>query len=264
LLIGRSTFIPENPGLYVLEFKGARHTVQIDVPKAESPQPIVSLRDVDVEVETEKEVYFLGENFTATIYLVNNRSEDVWLKPISEFSINAFSVNDPEPVTHGLHITWEEGALIHVPAGSRTRLIEERITPKYPGAFNINCLGAHLSLDVIDPEEMWLDDDSIVVKIILGATNIRETDRDEYVAISPDESERGVVKVEIKLGEIVKGEGAKMVKGKEFMGNMTAYVRYFQVKRLRIKITPPRIIGERHGWIDMLGRCYVYEGWDEV
>lgn len=229
-----------------------------------SPQPIVSLRDVDVEVETEKEVYFLGENFTATIYLVNNRSEDVWLKPISEFSINAFSVNDPEPVTHGLHITWEEGALIHVPAGSRTRLIEERITPKYPGAFNINCLGAHLSLDVIDPEEMWLDDDSIVVKIILGATDIRETDRDEYVAISPDESESGLIKVEIKLGEIVNGESAKMVKGQEFKGNMTAYVRFFQVKRLRIKITPPRIIGERHGWIDMLGRCYVYEGWDEL
>ena len=37
-----------------------------------------------------------------------------------------------------------------------------------------------------------------------------------------------------------------------------------QVKRLRIKITPPRIIGERHGWIDMQGRCYVYEGWDEL
>ena len=54
-----------------------------------------------------------------------------------------------------------------------------------------------------------------------------------------------------------------MLDGSEYRGPMTPFVRYFTVKRIRADPLY-RVIGERRGWIDMFGRCYVYFGWDEI
>jgi hypothetical protein len=52
--------------------------------------------------------------------------------------------------------------------------------------------------------------------------------------------------------------------GYEVGDSMTSYVRYFTVKRYNLRGSPSRLIGERHGWIDQLGRCHVYDGWAEL
>jgi len=55
-----------------------------------------------------------------------------------------------------------------------------------------------------------------------------------------------------------------MMHGYEVGDSMTSSVRYFNVKRYDLRGEPFRLIGERHGWIDQLGRCYVYYGWEEL
>ena len=112
-------------------------------------------------------------------------------------------------------------------------------------------------------KETWLNNDSLVIETILGAVDIRETDSGEYVeyvAIHP--SDIDIINATIELGEIILGVDAKMVKGQEFNGSMTEFVRYFNVTRTDKRTDPQKVVGFRRGWIDLLGRCYVYEGWD--
>ncbi len=40
-------------------------------------QTIVAIDDVEVEIDTSRDYYYLGDSFTANVYLVNTRSKDV-------------------------------------------------------------------------------------------------------------------------------------------------------------------------------------------
>lgn len=125
-------------------------------------------------------------------------------------------------------------------------------------------LSVFMIMDVISHEKMWIDNDTLVSETILGAFDFKEiieSGRKEYVAVSPTDIE--LVNVTIILGEIIRGEDAEMLEGSEYRGPMTPFVRYFTVKRIRADPLY-RVIGERRGWIDMFGRCYVYFGWDNL
>ena len=114
-------------------------------------------------------------------------------------------------------------------------------------------------------DNVTLEDEEQLIEIIMGAYDFREfldSGRLEHVAASP--SERDIVNATILLGEIVEGKNAEMMKGYEVGDSMTSYVRYFTVKRYDLRGDPSRLIGERHCWIDQLGRCYVYDGWEEL
>ena len=116
------------------------------------------------------------------------------------------------------------------------------------------------SLQLARGQETWLTNDNLVIETILGAVDIRYTDSIKYVAIHP--SDIDIINATIELGELIMGVDAKMVEGQEFNGSMTEFVRYFNVTRTDKRTSPQVIVGFRRGWIDLLGRCYVYEGWD--
>ena len=67
------------------------------LPNSGLMRTIVTIDDVEVEIDTSREYYYLGDSFTANVYLVNNRSKDVWMEPVSSFSFSGVSENDPEP-----------------------------------------------------------------------------------------------------------------------------------------------------------------------
>ena len=77
---------------------------------------------VEVEIETSRDNYTLGESFTATVYFVNNCSKDVWMNPIIELAFLGSSLNDPEPNTGVILLDWGQGAMIHIPAKSKIKL----------------------------------------------------------------------------------------------------------------------------------------------
>lgn len=112
--------------------------------------PTVTLRELRIEIVTDKEEYYLGELFKATLYIVNDRSTPVKLKSITEYTFSGNSKADPNKIVAKVFVTPEKGAMIHIPANSRFRLDQFVFKSEYPGEFVINGLGASLTVNVID------------------------------------------------------------------------------------------------------------------
>jgi hypothetical protein len=111
---------------------------------------ILTIDDVDVEIDTSSDYYYLGDSFTANIYLVNNRSKDVWVEPVSSFSFSGVSENDPEPAIGIVDISWVDK--FHIPANSKAQLLHQGFNPKFLGEFTISCLGARKSVLIIESQ----------------------------------------------------------------------------------------------------------------
>jgi len=107
------------------------------------PRHIGTLKDIDVDIYTPQDNYTLGEEFTATVYLVNDESEDIWIEAISSYMIVANSLNDPEPIRQLVDVDFgdEDNPLIYIPANSRVTFETIPCIPKYPGEFQIICIG---------------------------------------------------------------------------------------------------------------------------
>lgn len=110
--------------------------------------PTVTVGELRVEIVTDKEEYFLGESFNATLYIVNDRSTPVKLKPITEYYFSGNSKADPNKIVGLVHVTPVKGEMIHIPANSRIRFDQVVFKPEYPGEFVINGLGASLTVNV--------------------------------------------------------------------------------------------------------------------
>ena len=109
---------------------------------------------VEVEIETSRDNYTLGESFTATVYLVNNGSKDVWMNPIYELTFLGSSLNDPEPNTGVILLDWVQGAIIHMPAKSKIKLFERDFESQYSGGFLITCLGAEKMVLILESSKI--------------------------------------------------------------------------------------------------------------
>jgi len=110
---------------------------------------IVTVNDVEVEIVTSRDYYALGETFTANVYLVNTRSRDVWMEPISSLSFSGVSENAPEPAIGIADISWTDK--FHIPAESKAQLLHQGFKPKYSGEFTITCLGAEKTVLILEP-----------------------------------------------------------------------------------------------------------------
>lgn len=113
--------------------------------------PTVTVRELRIEIVTDKEEYYLGESFKATFYIVNDRSTPVKLKPITKYTFCGNSKADPnKSMCVDVNVTPEKGAMIHIPANSRLRLDQVVFKPECLGEFVITGLGASLTVNVID------------------------------------------------------------------------------------------------------------------
>ncbi len=110
---------------------------------------IVTVNEVEVEIITSRDNYALGESFTANVYLVNTRSRDVWMEPISSLSFSGVSENDPEPAIGIVDISWDDK--FHIPAMSKTQLLHQDFKPKHTGEFIITCLGVEKTVLILEP-----------------------------------------------------------------------------------------------------------------
>ena len=111
-------------------------------------QTIVAIDDVEVEIDTSRDYYYLGDSFTANVYLVNTRSKDVWMEPVSSLSFSGVSKNDPEPAIGIVDISWTDK--FHIPANSKAQLLHQGFKPKFLGEFIITCLGARKKVLILE------------------------------------------------------------------------------------------------------------------
>ena len=100
----------------------------------------------------------LGEGFTATVYLVNTRSEEIQMEPITGLNIEGRSVNG----TGGLvtFIDWfpAAGTVTILPANSKKKLVDKYFTPEQTGEFIITCLGEKKTVLIIEPIAEHVDE----------------------------------------------------------------------------------------------------------
>ncbi len=120
------------------------------IPNSGLIQTIVTIDDLEVEIDTSRDNYTISEGFTATIYLVNSRSRDVWMNPIGELQILGRSVNDPEPNTGYKVLGFPHAQLIHIPPKSKLKLFERGFVSQYSGDFVISCFGAEKTVLILD------------------------------------------------------------------------------------------------------------------
>lgn len=125
-------------------------------PNSGQMRTIVTINDVEVEIETPRDSYTLGENFTATVHIVNNGSKDIWMNPIIELAFLGSSLYDPEPNTGVILLDWGQGAMIHIPAKSKITLFERDFESRYSGEFLITCFGAEKTVLILEQDYTWI------------------------------------------------------------------------------------------------------------
>ncbi len=156
-------------------------TVMVWAPNSGPPRTIVTVKDLEIKIVTLRENYTLGESFTADAFLVNNRSEEVWIKPISSIIIVGYSLNGTDPIAEVSHISVTKD-LIRIPANS-TRKIQSRVfKPLFLGEFRISCLGLKKTVLIREPLKIgqgigplvvdWLDPEYALSRGIKGYVNI--------------------------------------------------------------------------------------------
>ena len=114
-------------------------------------QTIVTIDDVEVEIDTSRDYYYLGENFTATIYLVNSRSRDVWMEPMIGIPFSGSSTNGLAGTLPHVFLNVMDGRLF-IPAKTKVILIDRLFTPKKSGEFTITSLGARKKVLIIESQ----------------------------------------------------------------------------------------------------------------
>jgi len=130
----------------------------------------VTIDDLEVEIDTSRDYYYLGDSFTANVYLVNNGSKDVWMESVSSFSFSGVSENDPEPAIGIVDISWVDK--FHIPVNSKAQLLQQDFKPKFLGEFTITCLGARKSVLIIDPPS-----EGETVSVMMNKHSFMNTDK---------------------------------------------------------------------------------------
>lgn len=136
----------------------------------------ISVNAIDVVIETDKDTYQLGENFTASVYLYNPYDKAVYLYPIYECSFNGASEYDPSPISCIVNIDYVSGALIKIEAKSRIMFLDQMFKPEYPGRFIITCLGATHVVNITGVKWITLDSPGISLVAHTNQTSVTQGD----------------------------------------------------------------------------------------
>jgi len=126
---------------------------------------IVDFRTASMIIETDKEEYALGDSVYATIYIVNPTSEEVAIKPIISYTIDANSKYEPNKIRRGVFKSYPPDSLINIPANGKTQLDKETLKPTYPGPFTIECLGVKKTVNVTGARWEKLNEDKLILVI---------------------------------------------------------------------------------------------------
>lgn len=109
--------------------------------------PIVTLRDLRVEVVTDKPEYNLNESIEATLYFCNDGPRPVKIKMILHFSYIGYTEGDTERIGADVNISPAEEYFL-IPANSRAPYFRATFRPQSPGEFIIRILGASVTVNV--------------------------------------------------------------------------------------------------------------------
>jgi len=138
-------------------------------PNREPERIIVTVKDIGVKVNTSREYCTLGESFTAYAFLVNTRSEDVWIKSRPSIQIVGHSLNGTNPISEITHGDPAED-LICIPANS-SKILSRKFTPLFTGEFQISVLGVKKTVLVIRPQT-----GNVTVYAVMNHRSFKNTD----------------------------------------------------------------------------------------
>ncbi len=112
---------------------------------------ILTWRDMQIQIATSRDNYTLGEGFTATVYLVNNRSEEVQMQPITSLSIEGGRDMGYSGLASTHDWTPAAGTVTTLPAYSKKKLADQYFTPEKTGEFIITSLGVNKTVLILEP-----------------------------------------------------------------------------------------------------------------
>ena len=113
--------------------------------------PIIEPRALNIDIQTDDNIYLLGEEIEVSIYLFNNRLTAVKIEQ-EELSVGIgvwiYSTFNKDSIIHTV-----EGSSITVPAKSRILWGKTTFKAKITGTYTIECLGKKVTVKVVFQEE---------------------------------------------------------------------------------------------------------------
>jgi len=146
------------------------------------PENLVDFRTVHLIIETEKDEYELGESIRTTIYVFNPTAEDVQIRSITNYLVDANSEYDPNPSIIGASQS-PVGAYIKINANGRYTFVLQTFTPNYPGEFRITCLGVSKTVNVTGYKEVSLNTTGISLEIQTSQNEFKIGDQIEVYLV---------------------------------------------------------------------------------
>ena len=134
--------------LLVAIFVRSTQMYQVE-PINEIENTILTWKDMQIQIATSRDNYTLGDRFTATVYLVNNRSEEVRMTPIYSATLLG-GVNRSDGIGHFSSWTYPPDAVTTLPPNSKTKIIESLFSPNQSGPFRIACMGIEKTVQILE------------------------------------------------------------------------------------------------------------------
>lgn len=135
--------------------------------ETEKEDTLLTWKDMQILIATPRDNITLGEGFTATVYLVNNRSEEVKMKPITSLSIEGGRDIGYGGLASTHDWTPAAGSVTILPAYSKKKLADQFFTPEQTGEFIITSLGVNKTVHVLHNESDIVEIIRLSLKIAL-------------------------------------------------------------------------------------------------
>ena len=128
-------------------------------PVKEKEDVILTVKDMQIQIATSRDNYTLGERFTATVYLVNNRSEEVKMDPITSLTIEGGRDIGYGGLVSNHNWDYATGSITTLPAYSKKKLADQYFTPEQTGEFIITSLGVNKTVLILEPDVDYIKEE---------------------------------------------------------------------------------------------------------
>ena len=112
--------------------------------------PIVSLSDIQIELETDKALYLVDEEFRVKASFYNEKSYAVRINTNIDYHLIGYTLGRegiPVSLGHGFPKNFSK-----IPSNSSIRIYTGTLQPRYSGEFFISCLGVNKTVLILDSE----------------------------------------------------------------------------------------------------------------